>query len=786
MKTNAPTLVSGLFKTLSWFAGLAVLLFIQSNLIFPGSTARAQGSSVRVESFPLRPEGEVRVENSRGATRIEAWNNNSVRVVAEKTPAGSALSQSEIVLMSAQNTIIVQCREGGQTGKIDLVVYVPRRSRVQVNGGIWPVEITGALSSAVVETTRGKIDYQIPTNESARIIMNSARGVVRSTLPIEVSERNGTRSLQGKLGRGISPIILTSQSGNITLGRASSSAMAAGLDGNDAGRGSPSQTHSSSTQSAGESTGAGVPSSGPSVQGRNPGLPTGATIGSNSQSTDAKQESSTGRVLQEESASAGSMGAGARIYYPSNRGGQGGQNAGGGSVSLSQNSTSSDESLTQTGGPFNRPRREKRESAGSTGMSVRIIPADRPLGYERNTGQTGPGPNDVDNPRQSARPERGGSQDAYAWPDEEPDRSGGANQTPRPRYDGATPDQRRDDPQARASQDEPPPDQMIAKSPKTGRPVLRTPEEHGSPIDSGAERPVASGENAEEETIKLEASLVNLNVMVTNRSGLAFQDLRKEDLLISENGVRQEVDFFRPSTAPFNLVLLLDLSGSIMDKLDIIKSGALKFLDVIGPQDRVAVITFTDQVRIVSPLTSNRDLLRKQIRAIEKPEGGTAFYEAMWVSLNEALRGTDGQRNAIVVMTDGVDSSLNRYDPAPTRVSFNQLARRLEESDVIVFPIYLDTEFDEAFRGNFSGEAYTVARQQLDGVAELTGGVLFKAEDVRDLTGVYKQVAGALRTVYSVGYYSTSPERDGSFRRIRVHVDRPDAAVRTRKGYYAK
>jgi VWFA-related protein len=207
---------------------------------------------------------------------------------------------------------------------------------------------------------------------------------------------------------------------------------------------------------------------------------------------------------------------------------------------------------------------------------------------------------------------------------------------------------------------------------------------------------------------------------------------------------------------------------------------------VIGPQDKVAVVTFTDQVRIVSPLTSNRDALRKQIKGIEKPEGGTAYYEAMWISLNEALRGTEGQRNAIVVMTDGVDSSLNRYDPVPSRVSFNALARRLEESDVIVFPIYLDTEFDEAFRGNFSGEAYQLARQQLEGVAELTGGMLFKAEDVRDLVGVYRQVAGALRTVYSVGYYSSSPERDGTFRRIRVNVNKPDAAVRTRKGYYAK
>jgi len=138
-------------------------------------------------------------------------------------------------------------------------------------------------------------------------------------------------------------------------------------------------------------------------------------------------------------------------------------------------------------------------------------------------------------------------------------------------------------------------------------------------------------------------------------------------------------------------------------------------------------------------------------------------------------------------MTDGVDSSLDRYNPMESRVSFNQLARRLEESDVIVFPIYLDTEYEEVFeRGNSSSEAYAIARDQLERIGELTGGQMFKAEKVGDLSGVYKQVAAAIRTVYSVGYYPTNPERDGTFRRVRVGVNRADAAVRTRKGYYAK
>ena len=159
----------------------------------------------------------------------------------------------------------------------------------------------------------------------------------------------------------------------------------------------------------------------------------------------------------------------------------------------------------------------------------------------------------------------------------------------------------------------------------------------------------------------------------------------------------------------------------------------------------------------------------------------------MWFSLFDTLRNTKGQRNAIVVMTDGVDSSLDRYNPMQSRVSYNQLARRLEESDVLVFPVYLDTEYEEVFeRGNSSSEAYAVSRTQLEKLADISGGQMFKAEKVNDLSGVYKQVAAAIRTVYSVGYYPTNVERDGTFRKVRVTVDRNDAAVRTRRGYYAK
>jgi VWFA-related protein len=319
-----------------------------------------------------------------------------------------------------------------------------------------------------------------------------------------------------------------------------------------------------------------------------------------------------------------------------------------------------------------------------------------------------------------------------------------------------------------------------------GAPVLRRNGDDGSSSAAGnvdVERTITPGEEA----VVLKSALVNLNVSVTNRSGVSLANLKKEDFEVAENGQAQKIEFFQTTSAPFNLVLLLDLSGSIKDKLDVVKAAALRFVDVLSPRDKVAVVTFTDQIRVVSQLTEDREELRRRIRSIDQSRGGTAFYEALWFSLVDTLRGTGGQRNAVVVMTDGVDSSLDRYNPMQSRVSFNQVARRLEEADVILFPIYLDTEYEEVFeRGNSSSEAYAVARDQLERIAEISGGQIFRAEKVGDLAGVYKQIAAAIRTVYSVGYYPTNAEKDGTFRRVRVLVNRSDAAVRTRKGYYAK
>jgi VWFA-related protein len=421
-------------------------------------------------------------------------------------------------------------------------------------------------------------------------------------------------------------------------------------------------------------------------------------------------------------------------------------------------------------GKFEHEHEVKNTSGGGSGLRTRIIPAGSSAGTsrpatsafdQRDDGSDGPSTSST---ASQPRPQKGSTQ-----------------RTPPDEYGTAGTSGQRAEPNSRTD------DEIASNNSRAGGPPVLNrsrDDESSTALTNSSE---ATVRNSDEEAIVLKAALVSLNVSVTNRAGIALANLKAEDFAIAENGDTQKIEFFQPTTAPFNLVLLLDLSGSIKDKLDVVKSAALRFVDILGPQDKIAVVTFTDEIRVVSQLTNDREELKRRIKTVDRSQGGTAFYEAVWFSLLDTLRGTRGQRNAIVVMTDGVDSSLDRYNPMQSRVSFKQLTHKLEEADVIVFPIYLDTEYEEVFeRGNSSSEAYAIARDQLERVAELTGGQAFKAEKVGDLSGVYKQVAAAIRTVYSVGYYPTNSERDGTFRSVRVQVNRGDAAVRTRKGYYAK
>ena len=291
------------------------------------------------------------------------------------------------------------------------------------------------------------------------------------------------------------------------------------------------------------------------------------------------------------------------------------------------------------------------------------------------------------------------------------------------------------------------------------------------------------------ETIRVDSDLVDLKVSVLSLNPQnPSPELLQKDFLVFEDGRPQDISFFAAADAPFDLVLLLDLSGSTNRKLKLIRSSAKRFVAATRPKDRVSVVAFTNVAQVVCPLTEDRKLLKNRIDDIEKPEGGTNF----WDSLRNVLAILNASQNslrrsAVVVMTDGVDNALPDVNGTGSETTFEELLRIVRSSDAIVFPIYLDTELETVKRHASSPAAYGIARAQLARLAEASGSRLYRADKLTDLDDVYQQVIGDLGRIYSIGYRPSNTLKDGKWRSVSVQVQaRQDVSARTKEGYYSK
>ena len=164
--------------------------------------------------------------------------------------------------------------------------------------------------------------------------------------------------------------------------------------------------------------------------------------------------------------------------------------------------------------------------------------------------------------------------------------------------------------------------------------------------------PIAERKEEEVETLRVETELVDLNVSVFSRDpSRPVGALQQRDFAVLEDGVPEEISFFASAATPFDLVLLIDLSGSTADKLDLIRKSAVRFVEAARPMDRISVVAFTDLPFVVSPLTADRKQLIERIKKIEKPRGGTNFWDSLRFVLKNVFGEKDtARRQAVVVM----------------------------------------------------------------------------------------------------------------------------------------
>lgn len=199
--------------------------------------------------------------------------------------------------------------------------------------------------------------------------------------------------------------------------------------------------------------------------------------------------------------------------------------------------------------------------------------------------------------------------------------------------------------------------------------------------------------------LKLEATLITVPTIVSDRGGRYIPDMRKEEFTLQEDGLSQEVIFFATVKEPFNVILMLDTSGSTKEKLAQIQQAAKTFVDQLQAADKVKVMSFDDEIRGLCDFTNDRVELRRAIDNT-RPGQGTRLYDAMYIALG-ALQSLTG-RKSIVIFTDGVDwhSEGHKYD---------ETIKLAEESGVIIYPIRYDTR----------RETEALIRQQQTGIPDV-------------------------------------------------------------------
>jgi VWFA-related protein len=339
------------------------------------------------------------------------------------------------------------------------------------------------------------------------------------------------------------------------------------------------------------------------------------------------------------------------------------------------------------------------------------------------------------------------------------------------------------------------------------RPAVRTPrpvpdditERQPPRLVGGNDRPAPSQtpatplsepeEISEGDVIRVDTQLASVNVSVIDRgTNRGIVGLKRTDFRLFEDGVEQKIAQFESSAAPFNLVLLIDLSGSTSDVIDLIRTAALHFVDAARPFDRISVITFAGTQVVVSPLTTDRAALRDRINAIAQPKGSTKLYDSIAFAMEQGFKEYKGSgRNAIVLLSDGLDSTLPNVMGEGSTRPYADIRRAAQEFDGVIYSLWVVTQIWEPSSPNdIQNATIDLAADRLEDVSDAGGGVFYEVLKLEDLSGAYDRVVADLGTVYTLAYRPTNKVHDGKWRAVSVSVNRPNTVARGKRGYYAK
>lgn len=274
-------------------------------------------------------------------------------------------------------------------------------------------------------------------------------------------------------------------------------------------------------------------------------------------------------------------------------------------------------------------------------------------------------------------------------------------------------------------------------------------------------------------TLHEDVDEVLLNCAVVDDKGRPVMDLDRNAFHVWEDGVPQATTSFLHQDAPVSMGILIDSSGSMLDKRGAVDQAALRLLDESNPRDVAFVVNFNEKAYLDQGFTMDRVALQRGIARFQA-SGATALYDAVAASADELAHHAKGPRQVLLIITDGADNA--------SRLGLQEAIRRVQSlGGPVVYTIGLLYDTDK--------REYQKAHDDLETLSAETGGLAYFPKSLNNVDEIASEVARDIRNQYVVGYHSTRPASLGGWRTVHVEAAAPGhgrLTVRTRKGYYAK
>ncbi len=264
-------------------------------------------------------------------------------------------------------------------------------------------------------------------------------------------------------------------------------------------------------------------------------------------------------------------------------------------------------------------------------------------------------------------------------------------------------------------------------------------------------------------------------VRVTDLNNRSIPGLGAKDFEVVENGQTREILSVEPSMAPFNLVLLLDVSGSVENYVNFIRKAARSFVNTVGKDDRVSLVIFNEDVKVLSKFTTDKGLLSTSLDSFDAG-GGTAYYDALAYTIADTLRPLKGERTAIVILTDGDD---NR-----SFLAFDSLTGSIQESGALIYPLYVPSGLIALAAQNLNADIDPTRRKYMslsakskgegDRLAKISGGVYYPITQIGQIQQAYEDIVIQMRSAYNVTFSSDNSAvgTNGASPRLKIRSNR--------------